>query len=95
MPLISAGLGTARIVPGAHADRAAADRSRNEAVAAARGPSDRGVRDTTVIASSPFNPPLVFAGRLVDAALRVSLCAISSFIERRVAGSRIRKSEAS
>ncbi|MEM6382673.1 MAG: ABC transporter permease [Pseudomonadota bacterium] len=55
--------------------------------------SNRGVGNMMMIASSSFNVPLVFAGLFVLASLGVGLYVVFLFIERRVAGWAMRKSE--
>lgn len=54
--------------------------------------SNKGVGNMMMIASSSFNVPLVFAGLMVLALMGVSLYAIFSLLERRVAGWAMRKS---
>jgi NitT/TauT family transport system permease protein len=54
--------------------------------------SNKGVGNMMMIASSSFNVPLVFSGLMVLAVMGVSLYAIFSLIERRMAGWAMRKS---
>lgn len=53
--------------------------------------SNKGVGNMMMIASSSFNVPLVFAGLMVLALMGVTLYAIFSLLERRVAGWALRK----
>ncbi|PWR04237.1 ABC transporter permease [Meridianimarinicoccus roseus] len=54
--------------------------------------SNKGVGNMMMIASSSFNVPLVFSGLMVLAVMGVSLYALFSLIERRMAGWAMRKS---
>ena len=53
--------------------------------------SNKGIGNMMMIASSMFNVPMVFAGLLVLSVMGVTLYAIFSLIERRVAGWAMRK----
>jgi NitT/TauT family transport system permease protein len=54
--------------------------------------SNKGIGNMMLIASSSFNVPLVFAGLMILAVMGISLYAIFSVIERRMAGWALRKS---
>ena len=53
--------------------------------------ANKGVGNLMLIASSSFNVPLVFAGLMVLAVMGVSLYAVFSVVERRVASWALRK----